>query len=332
MNYGKIHKVLLVAVLFFIPRVMSFQALALNINGYSSALYDRFSSGYASSPVANTNSSFVGVGLDFSGVGWNPLVTSQSFVMIDDRHFLLATHYTPQLSSTSIDFFSLTNGVVQYAIDPNGYTTIMVNGKQTDLSVGTLAVPLKSADHITTYAILNLPSSSDYLGLSLYVYGHSDSGGSSPVIGTNTLDQVGVLGQITNTVAFDFIQGSGSGKAFGQSGDSGSPTFTVVNGQLALLGIHSNIGTNPKATYDVFVPNYLSAFSQNGITYATVVPKPAVATVVPQPVAATTVPEPSVSTLAAIGTASLFGLTVMTRCRRSSKFAGETRDVFFAES
>jgi hypothetical protein len=326
MNCSKIYRVLLGTLLFFIPGLMSFQAQALNIKSYSAALYDRFSSGYASSPVANTGGSFAGAGLDFSGVGWNPLVTSQSFVMIDDTHFLMATHYTSQLSSSSIDFFSLTNGVVQYAIDPNGYTTIMVNGQQTDLSVGTLATPLNSSDHIATYAILNLPSSSAYLGLSLYVYGHSDNGDNSrtsPVVGTNTLGQVDVLNQVANTVAFGFAQGAGSGQAYGQSGDSGSPTFTVVNGELALLGIHSSISANPNTTYDVFVPDYLSELSQNGIAYSTVVSGPAVATVVPQPVAASAVPEPSVSTLAGIGAAGLFGLTALAR-RRSSKFFSVT--------
>ena len=45
-------------------------APGLTINGYSTADNDRFVSGYPNAPVANTSSSFLGAGYDWSGVGW----------------------------------------------------------------------------------------------------------------------------------------------------------------------------------------------------------------------------------------------------------------------
>ena len=72
-------------------------AAALQVTDYSSEVNDRFSSGFATNPVANTNTTFVGAGYDWSGVGWSTTAFGGSgfkgFGMLSPRHFLTAQHY-----------------------------------------------------------------------------------------------------------------------------------------------------------------------------------------------------------------------------------------------
>ena len=69
----------------------------------------------------------------------------------------------------------------------------------------------------------------------------------------------------------------------GQGGDSSSPSFAFVGGNLALLGIHSAINgaPPPQQTYDTFVPAYVADInavlqvSGYSLNYYTAVPEPA---------------------------------------------------------
>jgi hypothetical protein len=47
---------------------------AITITAYSDTVNDRFSSGFPLAPIANADGSFIGYGLDFSGVGWSTTI------------------------------------------------------------------------------------------------------------------------------------------------------------------------------------------------------------------------------------------------------------------
>jgi hypothetical protein len=66
---------------------------AMTVNDYSSAANDRFSSGYPSAPVENTDPAFVGLGLDGGGVGWASTAATKSFGFLSPRHYLVARHF-----------------------------------------------------------------------------------------------------------------------------------------------------------------------------------------------------------------------------------------------
>lgn len=273
------------AVLLFFIGLLSRAAMAVTIVNYSPAQFDRFSSGYPSSPVPNTDPSFIGLNYDWSGVGWSAADSTQSFAMINDQYFVYADHYG---SATSISFFSpALSAVVPMAVDTS-YSfqplskTLGIAG---DLRIGRLAAPISSALGITSYPVLLLDTLSAYLGQPLFVYGHGPTGMDSTRIGTNVIDY---LGEISGTgfarsyaVGYDFGS-SPTGEAMLQGGDSGSPLFVPWYGSLALVGIHTGIDSVnvPPSSYDTFIPDYLDSISsqasQDNFSFETV-PEPSCA-------------------------------------------------------
>src|SRR3972149_11780991 len=83
--------------------VLSSLASAIVIHNYSPEFHDRFSSGYPTAPVPNTDPDFIGYGYDWSGVAWNANNSNQSFAMLGPRHFLYASHYS---AGSTLNFFS----------------------------------------------------------------------------------------------------------------------------------------------------------------------------------------------------------------------------------
>ena len=68
-------------------------ARALDITGYSATVNDRFSSGFPTAPIANTDASFIGLPYDWSGVGWSATDGTKGFGFISPQHYLVARHY-----------------------------------------------------------------------------------------------------------------------------------------------------------------------------------------------------------------------------------------------
>ena len=250
-------------------------ARALTIVGYDSATNDRFSSGYASSPVANTSLSFLGTGYDLSGVGWNPGNTSQSFAMISDQFFVYANHYAP---GSTMSFFSQTLGsVVSYGVNATTHH-FTFNGQTSDFAIGSLSTPLNPVHGITSYPVLDLPFTIDYLGLPVLIYGHGSNG---PRLGANTIDVVLPYnfpngGTTNDSYGVGYAYNSGLiGDSKFESGDSSSPTFVPWYGSLALLGTHSVVGTISSVEYSVdnLIAVYLDQMTAQGIDFTTV-PEP----------------------------------------------------------
>jgi hypothetical protein len=266
----------------FVPRLLFLIAVstasALDIDGYDPALHDRFSSGYPTAPVPNTSASFIGAAYDWSGVGWNSANPEQSFAMISDRYFVYAEHFAP---GPTISFLTSSHTVFTANVSSTLFqATSSTLGLPGDLAVGMLSEPLDASLGIASYPIFSLPSFSAYTGLEMLVYGHGATNGSSPRIGTNIIDGIvpfdlfGTTAPDAEMIGFS-DSGTPIGEAFLIAGDSGSPSFVAINGQLALVGTHTAtdfVGGIP-TSFDSFVPDYLASLDAHGVSYR-VVPEP----------------------------------------------------------
>ena len=152
--------------------------------------------------------------------------------------------------------------------------------------LGRLATQLDPADGINYYPILSLASESSYMGKELFNYGLSNC------VGRNTIDGFmdrtsASSGTTGRSMLFDYdnhLNSVGGDETFLQGGDSGGPSFTNWNGQLALLGVHwfqagpemvADGGGLGCFSGDTFVPNYLSDIERRmTIETLTVIPEP----------------------------------------------------------
>jgi autotransporter-associated beta strand protein len=220
-------------------------AHGLSVTGYTSAANDRFSSGYVSTPVStlvsNTDSSFVGLGYDWSGVGWNYSNIIQSFGMISPRHYLVAAHWG---GASLIQFYGA-DGTLYLATQQSvvntgcGPATSDTSGNVAtpDVSLGTLTAPVPASAQVAYYPLLDLVSStstanySNYVNKSYFMYGFTGK------VAINTTTSIGY----SNTGYNIASSATGSATAGFQVGDSGSPAFIAwtdpnSNKHLTMLG------------------------------------------------------------------------------------------------
>lgn len=285
-------------------------AHALVVFDYSPSAHERFQPGsFPSAPVENPN--FFLNNYDLSGVGWKTADTSFAVTLVSPQNFLAARHAAPAVGS-SVSFLGQDGVLRTYTV--GSITTLDFSpGVASDLVVGTLSAPVDT--QISFYSSLYLGSDfSDYVGLPLGVYGAGGRMGLNSITGFVAADfipQDGVTDNIFAAMHYDALTGGTPGAAAatqGQSGDSSSPSFTFVGGNLALLGVHSAIGGNPPdRTYDTFVPMYLNeidaVLQESGyrMEYYT-----------------STIPEPTTYTL---GLALAAGAMVIVRRRRANSLA-----------
>lgn len=249
-----------VLTLFMLPAA----ARALLIYDYAAnpGLYERFDSDtFPSAPVENAT--FFLAGLDLSGIGWR---SGSSFggALVSPQHFLTAAHVAPAAGAT-LNFVNTDGALKSYTV--HGTQVIQhPNGQNTDLVVVRLTAPIPSVDQVAFYATLLFPSAADYLGLSLVMFGAGQRAGINTIAAVQEADLLpfgsgnGVADNFITLTTYDPITGS----AQGQGGDSGSPTFALVNGQLALLAVNSAIGTladDTPFTVGIGVPFYAAALN-----------------------------------------------------------------------
>jgi hypothetical protein len=243
--------------------------------------YSRFYSG--------SDKAFIGAGFDFSGVS----VGGPWATMISPQYFITAYHW-PANSASTLTFCegnTTTSGVHTYAVDTGFHFTTTYQGQPTDVYLGRLSTPIPAEDHIAFYPVLTLPNLSDYVGKTVFNYGNPNT------VGRNVISKVEPYlegGEYGYGMFFNYdVPGVGADETYLIGGDSGCPSFAVVNGSLALLGEHfSTYGTSglipfdggaPKATdgswwsVDGFLPtciDQLNSVLPAGQQVSTVVPEP----------------------------------------------------------
>ena len=215
-------------------------------------VYDRF---------INSNN-LIGTPYDWSGVGRTS--GGQWATMVSANYFISATHAAPAIGQT-ITFYGNNN-----LAGPQQVVTI-TGGQQilgTDLWLGT---GIGTATNFATYSIA---APGDLTGSTVFMVG---VGGSGMRLGRNTVE--GYLSgfshpklgaSVTDTVIYDYdepVGGVGPDEAKVESGDSGAPTFVIVNNKPVLLGIHwfqysgGDFTNASSGSGDSLVPQYVSAIN-----------------------------------------------------------------------
>ena len=213
------------------------------------------------------SSSFIGAPYDWSGVGQSS--GGSWATMISSTYFLSANHDHPTPGQTIT--FHLDN-------NPNGPTftdtvaswsyQTQYNGYGSDLYLGELTTPVPSS--VATYPVLSQGSDSAYTNQVIWTYGYPNRVGKNNITDIEDLDLTSQGYGYTRVMMFTYYANGGqqgANEAYLEPGDSGGPSFEVVNGSLALVGIHF---VNSGAVYDgaesgdSFVPFYVSR-SRRGV-------------------------------------------------------------------
>jgi autotransporter-associated beta strand protein len=236
-------------------------AAGLDVNGYSSTVNDRFTSGFPTAPEPNTSGSFVGAAYDWSGVGWSTTTYAASsykgFAMLSPRHFLTAQHYeNGGLLTAAVAVQTKSGAVVSQArqtVTNLGYGFVVTNVGVTapDLALGTLTAAIAAPTAVARYGVLDLyPSSTStdyavYNNLAVLAYGRGSTTNGSPRAAATTVVQAAAFNSDpTQTGMLTLRTGAGSVQLV--EGDSGSPLlsgWTNPDGgqELAVLGLNTGI-------------------------------------------------------------------------------------------
>jgi autotransporter-associated beta strand protein len=216
----------------------------MQVTSYSSAAHDRFVSGFPSAPILNTDTLFVGLGKDWSGVAWTPNFVRKGFGFVSPDHYLVAQHFGGSSSLRTFDQTGNLQTRSQAKVEATGYGAVL-NNSTGDLSIGTLVASMRN---IKRYPVLDLNSSSSsdsssYSGIGLLVYGHGGNETNSPRVGVSNFQYNPTFGGFANDGEF-FLTSRNDIQL--QSNDSGSPVFadwTNPDGtpELAVIGNHAAI-------------------------------------------------------------------------------------------
>ena len=193
-----------------------------------------------------SDKAFIGQGLDFSGVSASgPWAT-----MISPQYFITAYHW-PATSSPTLTFYegnTTASGGHTYNVDTSFHFDATYDGQPADVYIGRLTSPIPASDHIAYYPVLNLPNFSNYVGMSIYNYGNPN------LVGRNVISKVEPYaegGENGYGMFYNYDASGGPDETYLIGGDSGGPSFAVVNGKLALFGEHfSSYGTSGLIPFD----------------------------------------------------------------------------------
>ncbi len=267
--------------------VVGFPAVsqALVVRTPNAAAHNRFVSGYPTDPVVNASASFLLAGFDLSGIGWNAANPGQSFTLVTPQHFVGATHSS--IGGGGVVEFVGSDGVKRSYVVESAVAVPNAEGRPSDLFVGRLSAPIAQEDRIRLFPVTGL-AEAQQTGATAYLYGNAAKVGTGTIgafqnFGDDPLTAgAGLSPTRTFTTTYRPIGGRANDARF-EGGDSGSPTFLVENGTLALAGVHGALQTTSFATlttytnYDTSVSFYINEV--NNILAAdgyqlTVVPEP----------------------------------------------------------
>ena len=234
------------------------------------------------------SSSFIGAPYDWSGVG---LSDGGSWAtMISPTYFVSANHDHPTPGQTiTFHLDNNPNGPTETYTVSSTYYQMQYGGQGSDLYLGELTAPVDS--RIAKYPVLDLPSDSDYVGMTISTYGYAASGPGR--VGLNNISAVTDLGPdtdpsidgygLTRVMYYPYYANGGqqgANESYLEPGDSGGPSFATVDGALALLGTHF-VNDGPvfdgAVSGDSFIPFYINQLDADmvGAQVMTVVPEPA---------------------------------------------------------
>lgn len=254
--------------------LLALPAAGMVLQNYTPQNHDRF--------YVGGDRAFIGEAYDWSGIARmttrapNPWV-----VMVSPSYYLTIGHSYPYSGETMTFDPDNVPGGTTYTYTDSGFNFIPtldpdgpgpIAALPSDVRLRRFTTPVDPS--IAKYPIGMASSYGDYADLELWQYSY---GNLTPPerVGRNEINNdysspdfvIAVDSLITPTtasmlMAFDFDAapgGVGADETLLQYGDSGGPTFVVVNGQLALIGLHEGIDpTYPNLLYDLFLPTYFA--------------------------------------------------------------------------
>lgn len=238
--------------------LMAAASQAIEIRNYSPSRHDRFidgTGGLALNPDAYYVSS------RYTGVAYATQTgESRQYALVTPEHVLFARHFQQGLG-TPIRFIN----AFGQAFDRTTIAAIEVpngSGGVADVVILKLDSPLSTDQGITPFPYLNLASEALYGNTVLTMFGDSRRAGRGRISGFSdqTFPNIDTTRAYTSTYPTIF---GNQDDAYAVVGDSGSPSFALVNNRPALVGIHlaagSAIGSN--LTIDTFIPHYAPAIN-----------------------------------------------------------------------
>jgi hypothetical protein len=243
-------------------------------NAASIATYDRFPNGI-NSPTPNTSSSFVGAGLDLSGIGWltnNPTFATSLLagVPVADpngpavgRYIVGANHVG---FGPSVTFAENTGVTHTYSVTST--LRLTTNGVPSDILIGRLA-SAPTADGIAALPLAEL-TATNAVGVKSYAYGqNANYGADRRQLGLATIGDVQTVsfgGGDSPTVDAIWQQDPNQpGSVLLVGGDSGGPLFTRgAHGETALIGAHMGVDAQQLLSASSFLPTPEYVLQING--------------------------------------------------------------------
>ena len=246
--------------------------------------FDRFPNGIAN-PTPNASGSFVGAGLDLSGIGWltgNPTFAVSLIAAVPSatptdpavgRYILGAAHVGFGANVTFAD-----NQGVTHTYSVTGTQRLTTNGVPSDILIGRLSANVPAGDGVKPLPLAQLTPATA-VGLEAFAYTQNTAYGSTGPNGTGdpTRRQLG-LATIGSVEQVDFGAGNSptmdavwqrdpgrTGSVLLTGGDSGGPLFTRgQNGETALIGGHMGADAGQGISVSSFLPEaeYVTQLNQ----------------------------------------------------------------------
>lgn len=250
--------------LYFSVYAMAFNlpAAALQIRAFSPAAHERIRN-FPGNPTLNPtflNPSGNLANLpDLTGVGWNTSNTVQQFTLVSPRHFVGANHFQPNVGAV-VRFLARDNTLHDYSVAAI-HGILNDDGTTSDVFLGELTTDVPATAGIRSLPYLNLATEAAYTGEALVVLGQPARGGRGSIAQVSDFGGDPITsgsGIRTRAFTFSYTPLGSADDARAEVGDSGSPSFAVRSGVMALVGTHTAVlsafGTT--TTYDTLVPHY----------------------------------------------------------------------------
>jgi hypothetical protein len=233
--------------------VVASSASGMEIRGYSAARHDRFID-FPTDPELNPTAWIQGA--NYSGVGWSVTNPQRQFALVSPQHFVMATHWGIS-PGEEIRFRTPSGDLVTMTVDS---TSVVMDGlSSTDLTLGRFTEPVPELSGITPFPYLNLPAEIDYRKATLQIFGFTARAARGVMAGFSTQN---VSGDTRMHHFYYFTEGDNLHPDDGYFvvGDSGSPSFAMVNGMPALVGTHSAVGMagTARVNFDTTVRHYIT--------------------------------------------------------------------------
>lgn len=199
---------------------------------YDSARHSRFVLGtFPEQPIPNDAFFLAQYEDQLRGIGWQTSFPTRKVALITPQHFLTATHYK---AIGSITFLDASGSTQTFAV--SNITSIYK-----DISIGTLETPIPDELGIRPFPVASVNGDGPK-GREVFYVGNAPSGnlrtiaigrtGFYKIIDHPASDGLAVLR--SDEVPSEYSQD----RVYGVTGDSGSPSFFLENGELLLLGHH----------------------------------------------------------------------------------------------